>query len=88
MISPAGVWFWMQQRGNRRWLASGSIFVRVRNHLGPDGAGRYLVSVNSGFGIQFNAAGNRGQQSLSLIDLNVKPAPLVVQNVYFLRPKA
>jgi len=43
--------------------------------------------VNSGYGIQFNAAGNRGQQSLSVIDLNPKPAA-VVQNVYFPSPQS
>ncbi len=37
--------------------------------------------------IQFNAAANRGQQSLSVIDLNAKPAA-VVQNVYFPSPQS
>src|SRR5215213_7853015 len=54
---------------------------------GPGGEGRFLLSVNSGYGIQFNAAGNRGQQSLSVIDLNAKPAA-VVQNVYFPSPQS
>src|SRR5215510_877732 len=63
-------------------------FVRSPDHAGPDNRGRYLISVNSGFGIQFNAAGNRGQQSLGVIDLNAKPAPLVVQNVYFPSPQS
>jgi len=63
-------------------------FVRTPDASGPDGRGRYLVSVNSGFGIQFNAAGNRGEQSLSVIDLNAKPAPVVVQNVYFPSPQS
>ena len=88
MISPAGV---LVLDATTRQPAVGSLpvdFVRSPDHLGPDGGGRYLVSVNSGFGIQFNAAGNRGQQSLSLIDLNVKPAPLVVQNVYFPSPQS
>jgi len=88
MISPAGV---LVLDATTRQPAVGSLpvdFVRSPDHLGPEGGGRYLVSVNSGFGIQFNAAGNRGQQSLSLIDLNVKPAPLVVQNVYFPSPQS
>src|ERR1700730_17519311 len=55
-------------------------FVRSPDHTGYDGRGRYLMAVNSGFGIQFNAAGNRCQQSLAVIDLNATPAPLVVQN--------
>ena len=61
--------------------------VRSPDKLGPNGEGRFLLSVNSGYGIQFNAAGNRGQQSLSVIDLNAKPAA-VVQNVYFPSPQS
>ena len=63
-------------------------FVRSPDHTGPDANGRYLISVNSGFGIQFNAAGNRAQQSLSVIDLNSKPAPVVIQNLYFPTPQS
>jgi len=88
MISPAGA---LVLDATTRQAAVGSLpvdFVRSPDHLGPDGSGRYLVSVNSGFGIQFNAAGNRGQQSLSLIDLNAKPAPLVGQNIYFPSPQS
>jgi DNA-binding beta-propeller fold protein YncE len=62
--------------------------VRSPDHNGRDGSGRYLIAVNSGFGIQFNAAGNRGQQSLAVIDLNAAPVPLVVQNVYFPSPQS
>ncbi len=62
-------------------------FVRSPDKLGPNGEGRFLISVNSGYGIQFNAAANRGQQSLSVIDLNAKPA-VVVQNVYFPSPQS
>jgi DNA-binding beta-propeller fold protein YncE len=63
-------------------------FVRSPDHTGRDGSGRYLIAVNSGFGIQFNAAGNRGQQSLGVVDLNTSPAPMVVQNVYFPTPQS
>ncbi len=63
-------------------------FVRSPDHTGRDGGGRYLIAVNSGFGLQFNAAGNRGHQSLSVIDLNAKPAPAVIQNVYFPSPQS
>jgi DNA-binding beta-propeller fold protein YncE len=62
--------------------------VRTPDHTGRDGSGRYLIAVNSGFGIQFNAAGNRAQQSLAVIDLNTTPSPLVVQNVYFPSPQS
>ena len=63
-------------------------FIRSTDRTGPDGKGRYLIAVNSGFGLQFSAAGNRGQQSLSVIDLNAKPAPVVIQNVYFPTPQS
>ena len=63
-------------------------FIRSNDKTGPDGKGRYLIAVNSGFGVQFNAETNRGQQSLAVIDLNAKPAPAVVQNVYFPTPQS
>ena len=63
-------------------------FVRSPDHDGPDGAGRYLVAVNSGYGLQFSARTNRGQQSLAVLDLNAKPAPAVIQNVYFPSPQS
>jgi YVTN family beta-propeller protein len=62
-------------------------FVRSPDKLGPGGQGRYLIAVNSGYGIQFRASGNRGEQSLSVIDLNLKPAA-VIQNVYFPSPQS
>jgi len=62
-------------------------FVRTPDKLGPNGQGRYLISVNSGYGIQFNAGSNRGQQSLGVIDLNAKPAA-VIQNIYFPSPQS
>ncbi len=63
-------------------------FVRSPDTLGPDKAGRYLIAVNSGFGIQFNAGENRANQSLAVIDLNRKPAPAVIQNIYFPSPQS
>ncbi len=87
-ITPAGV---LLTDATTRQPAVGSLpvnFVRSPDHTGPDGRGRYLIAVNSGFGIQFNAAGNRGQQSLAVIDLNTTPAPMVVQNVYFPTPQS
>ena len=61
--------------------------VRSPDKSGPGGEGRYLLAVNSGYGVQFNAAANRGQQSLAVIDLNAKPA-VVIQNVYFPSPQS
>ena len=63
-------------------------FVRSPDRAGPGGRGRYLVAVNSGYGVQFDAATNKGQQSLAVIDLNARPAPAVVQNVYFPGPQS
>src|SRR5215216_4690284 len=86
-ITPAGS---LVQDLTTRQTAVGSLpvdFVRSPDKLGPGGEGRFLLSVNSGYGLQFNAAGNRGQQSLSVIDLNAKPAA-VVQNVYFPSPQS
>ena len=61
--------------------------VRSPDKLGPGGEGRFLLAVNSGYGVQFNAAANRGQQSLAVIDLNAKPAA-VIQNIYFPSPQS
>jgi len=63
-------------------------FVRSPDHTGPDGGGRYLISVNSGYGMQFGASTNKAQQSLAVIDLNAKPEPVVIQNVYFPTPQS
>jgi YVTN family beta-propeller protein len=75
---------------NTRQPAVGSLpvnFVRSPDTTGPGGAGRYLIAVNSGYGIQFSAATNWAQQSLAVIDLNAAP-PAVVQNVYFPTPQS
>ncbi|MFL6209493.1 MAG: bifunctional YncE family protein/alkaline phosphatase family protein [Pyrinomonadaceae bacterium] len=63
-------------------------FVRSPDATGPGGGGRFLIAVNSGYGLQFNSATNKAQQSLSVIDLNARPAPAVVQNVYFPTPQS
>ena len=58
-------------------------FVRSPDALGPNREGRYLISVNSGYGVQFTSGGNKGQQSLSVIDLNSPRGAAVIQNIYF-----
>src|SRR5215831_12376019 len=63
-------------------------FVRSPDHTGRDGNGRYLIVVNSGYGIQFSEADNRGQQSLAVVDLDTTPVPAVIQNVYFPSPQS
>jgi len=88
IITPAGT---LLIDVTTRQPAVGSLpvdFVRSPDALGPGGGGRYLVAVNSGYGIQFSAATNKAQQSLALIDLNAKPAPAVVQNIYFPTPQS
>jgi YVTN family beta-propeller protein len=76
---------------NTRQPAVGALpveFVRSPDRSGPDGLGRYLISVNSGYGIQFNSSANIGQQSLGVIDLNARPGAQVIQNVYFPSPQS
>jgi YVTN family beta-propeller protein len=87
-ISPAGSLVLDATTGH---AAVGSLpvaFVRSPDHGAKDGGGRYLISVNSGFGIQFSAATNPEQQSLAVLDLNAEPSPQVIQNVYFPSPQS
>jgi YVTN family beta-propeller protein len=62
--------------------------VRSPDRDGDGGRGRYLVAVNSGYGVQFNAATNKAQQSLAVIDTLARPSPVVVQDVYFPTPQS
>ncbi len=87
-ITPAGA---LVMDMTTRLPAVGSLtvdFVRSPDDFGSGRKGRYLIAVNSGFGVQFNAATNRAQQSLAVIDLNAKPTPAVIQNVYFPVPQS
>ncbi len=87
LVTPAGT---LVQDLTTRLAAVGALpvdFVRSPDKLGPGGAGRFLIAVNSGYGVQFNSTANRGQQSLAVIDLNAKPAA-VIQNVYFPSPQS
>ncbi len=62
--------------------------LRSPDSLGHGGKGRYLLVVNSGFGVQFSEDTNRAQQSIAVIDLNATPEPLVIQTVYFPTPQS
>ncbi len=62
-------------------------FVRSPDTGGPDGRGRYLIAVNGGYGLMFNSK-SKAQQTLSVIDLNLKPDPKVVQTIYFPAPQS
>src|SRR5262249_43532707 len=61
-------------------------FARSPDNGGPAGGGRYLITINSGFGVDFSTP-NHPRQSLAVIDLNARPEPTVVQNVYFTSPQ-
>jgi hypothetical protein len=87
-ITPAGV---LIKDLTTKQNAVGALtvdFVRSPDSLGIDGRGRYLIAVNSGYGVQFTIGGNKGQQSLSVIDLNAPAGPAVIQNVYFPSPQS
>ena len=62
--------------------------LRSPDALGHDGKGRYLLVVNSGYGVQFSEDTNKAQQSIAVIDLNASPAPMIIQNVYFPTPQS
>jgi YVTN family beta-propeller protein len=87
-ITPAGTLL-IDAATNQKAVASLPVdFVRSPDSLGADGKGRYLLAINSGFGIQFSGNTNRGQQSVSVIDLNAQPEPKIIQNVYFPSPQS
>lgn len=87
-ITPAGTLL-IDAATNQTAVASLPVdFVRSPDSLGTDGKGRYLLSINSGFGLQFAGNKNRGQQSVSVIDLSAQPEPKIVQNVYFPTPQS
>jgi YVTN family beta-propeller protein len=62
--------------------------LRSPDSLGHDRKGRYLLVVNSGFGVQFSEDTNQAQQSIAVIDLNASPEALVIENVYFPTPQS
>jgi YVTN family beta-propeller protein len=87
-ITPAGAWVIDASTRRPAVVPLTVDFVRSPDTHGPDGRGRYLIAINSGFGLQFSARTNRGQQSLSVIDLSATPEPVVIQNVYFPSPQS
>jgi YVTN family beta-propeller protein len=62
--------------------------LRSPDAFGHGGKGRYLLVVNSGFGVQFSEETNNAQQSIAVIDLNAVPEPAVIQNIYFPTPQS
>ncbi|MEO8073187.1 MAG: bifunctional YncE family protein/alkaline phosphatase family protein [Acidobacteriota bacterium] len=88
VITPAGELLMDATTGKPAVGALTMDFVRSPDTFGADRKGRYLLAINSGFGVQFDAESNRAEQSIAVIDLNAKPAPQVVQNVYFPSPQS
>jgi len=87
-ISPAGA---LVIDASTRLPAVGAMpmaMLRSPDTLGRGGKGRYLLVVNSGFGVQFSADTSDAQQSIAVIDLNASPEPIVIQNVYFPSPQS
>ena len=87
-ITPAGTLVKDAQTHSPAVGAMPLAMLRSPDTLGRDGKGRYLLVINSGFGVQFNEDSNRAQQSIVVIDLNASPEPLVIQNVYFPTPQS
>src|SRR5262245_10434077 len=99
-ITPAGVLIKDAATGRPAVLPLTFDLVRSTDGGGPDGKGRYLIAINSGYGVEFSGDTSQGQQSLSVIDLGAgpdtraapvdapRPTPLVIQNVYFPTPQS
>ena len=87
-ITPAGA---LVMDGATHLPAVGAMpmaMLRSPDALGHDGKGRYLLVVNSGYGVQFSEDTNEAQQSSAVIDLSASPEPVVIQNVYFPTPQS
>ncbi|HEV2195899.1 MAG TPA: beta-propeller fold lactonase family protein [Candidatus Acidoferrum sp.] len=87
-ITPAGK---LVMDSGTRLPAVGAMpmnMLRSPDKLGRNDKGRYLLVVNSGFGVQFSEEGNSAQQSIAVIDLNASPEAAVTQNVYFPTPQS
>src|SRR5215472_9219209 len=87
-ITPAGT---LVMDAGTRLPAVGAMpmnMLRSPDKLGRGGKGRYLLVVNSGYGVQFSEDTNHAQQSIAVIDLNNTPEPIVIQNVYFPSPQS
>jgi len=86
-ISPAGRLVIDSETGLAAVTPLTFNFVRTPDTDGPDGKGRFLIAVNSGYGLTFNSKSNNNQ-TLSVIDLNREPEPQVIQHVYFPSPQS
>src|SRR5260370_13488548 len=62
--------------------------LRSPDVFGRHGKGRYLLVMNSGYGVQFSEDTNEAQNTLDVVDWNAGAAPQVTQNVYFPTPQS
>ena len=86
-VSPAGKLLTDAATGEPAVMPLTFNFVRSPDLTGTDGQGRFLIAVNSGFGLTFNSK-SKPQQTLSVIDLNKSPEPQIVQDIYFPSPQS
>ncbi len=86
-IDPAGRLILSRETGKPAVMPLTFNFVRTPDTGAADGKGRFLIAVNSGYGLTFNSK-SKGQQTLSVIDLNTVPEPQVVQDIYFPAPQS
>jgi YVTN family beta-propeller protein len=86
-VSPAGKPVIDNETGLAAVMPMTFQFVRTPDRAGPDGKGRYVIAVNSGYGLTFTSK-SKPNQTLSVIDLNRRPEPMVVQTVYFAAPQS
>jgi YVTN family beta-propeller protein len=87
-ITPAGALVMDRETHLPAVGAMPMAMLRSPDALGRGGRGRYLLVVNSGYGVQFSEETNKAQQSIAVIDLNASPEPMVIQNVYFPTPQS
>ena len=59
--------------------------LRSPDDTGPGSGGRYLLSINSGYGLQLSSETSIANQTISVIDL-AGPGPRVIQTLYFPSP--
>jgi len=61
--------------------------LRSPDETGPGGGGRYLLSINSGYGLQLSSKSRVANQTVSVVDL-AAAGPPVVQTLYFPSPQS
>jgi YVTN family beta-propeller protein len=85
--TPAGTLLKDASTGETAVMPLTMTFARTPDKGGPDSKGRFLLAVNSGYGLHFTSK-SKAQQTISVIDLDLKPEPKVVQTLYFPSPQS